>query len=93
MIDSFGIHLTVLLVVESLQLQHLAILPVATFIILGDVVELGVEREHVEVHRLSLHRLDGCQHVTDKLTRRCAGWVNTDADDWLFQGVALLCLG
>ena len=39
-----GIHLSVFLVVECLKLQHFAVLPVATLVVLGHVVQLRVER-------------------------------------------------
>ena len=88
-----GIHLAILLIVETLQFKDFPVLPVATFIILGDVIQLRVETEHMKIHRGSLNILHCCQHVTNELTSSCSGWMNTDSHNRLFQGVALLSLG
>ena len=88
-----GIHLSVLLVVESLQFQDFPILPVATFIILGDVIQFRIETEHVEVQRLTLDILHRCLHVSDKLTRSRSGRMHTDSHHRAFQGFPLLGFG
>ena len=75
-----GIHLSILLVVEGFQFQNLTVLPIATFIILSDVVQLRVKREEVEVQGVTLNNLNAGPHVADKLTSSRSGRVNTDGD-------------
>ena len=43
--DAFliGIHLSVLLIMESLEFQHLTVFPVAALVLLGDVVQLRID--------------------------------------------------
>ena len=88
-----GIHLSVLLVVKGLQLHNLAILPIATFVVLVHVVELGIERQHVQVYRLALDDFLGGQHVADKLASGGSGGVHTYAYFGLFECLGLLRLG
>ena len=87
-----GIHLTVLLIVESLQFQDLTVLPVATLVVLVDVVQLRIKREHVQVQLPVLDVYHGSIHVADKLTRSRAGRMHSDAYNRTFQGFALLSL-
>ena len=65
---------------------------VAALVLLGNVVQLRVEREHVQVQGLSLNGFHSRIHVTDKLTGSGSGRMHPDTDNRPFQGFALLRL-
>ena len=81
-----GIHLSVLLIVERLQLKDFAVLPVTALVLLGDVIQFRIKREHVEVQGLTLNGFNGCIHVADKFSGCRSGRMHSDAYHRPFQG-------
>ena len=61
---------------EGLQLQRLLVDPRTALLHRHGVVELRVERQHVQLHRLAVDLLNAIHHVLNKLRIRGSGWMH-----------------
>ena len=78
--QTVDVAFAIFLIVESLKLHNLFAVP--RFTLKTDAVaELCVEREHVEVHLLTIDDVNGVVHVLDKHLVRVTRWMR--ADKWL----------
>ena len=66
-----GKALTIFLVVKSLQFEESLIVPSFALHVDG-IVELRVERQHVQMHLLTVNDVDSIDHIFDKHSVGCS---------------------
>ena len=62
---------------ESLKFKRLLVNPTSTFLYRQGVVQLSVEGQHVQLHRLAIHFFHSVHHVLNKLGVTCTRRVDT----------------
>ena len=70
--------LTILFVVKGLEFHRLLVDPRTTALQGDRVIKLRIEREHVQLHLLTINGFLRVQHILNQLTIRCTRRMNAD---------------
>ena len=77
------IHLSVLLIVEGLQLHALLVDPGASALQSNGIIQLRIEGEHVQLNLLAIYDFFCIEHILNQLAIGSAGWMDSDNTLWL----------